>query len=349
MSLIPDRIRPGGRLLLLVLGCLGAVSSFADEIVLTNGDRLTGTVVAKTPEGLVLETAYAGKLKIDWKMVETLETQAPVRVLMRNDEGALDTRLERSPEIGTVRLAEVPEVPPLKLERIAYLNPSPSQSGEGTEYSGRVNVSGSSTRGNSNTTQVAAEAELNGVAQASRFSSRLRGEQHTERGETSVSNWLASADRDWFVDPQKRRFVYGRSSAERDRFRDLASRFAGGGGYGVQLIENDDTGLSLKGGVDYVKENRFESADQAYPALGWGVRYRHWLSGRTAELFHEQDGYMNVDDAQDVTWRSRTGMRVPIAERLTAQVQGLVDWEGRPAKERESADLSLQFGVGYEW
>lgn len=345
----PDRSLRFRHLSIAALAVIAAAPVLADEVVLTNGDRLSGTVLSKTPEGLLLETKYAGKIRIDWKAVETLNTEKPVRVQMRHDEGALETRLASSDEQRTVRLTEVPEVPPLKLERIAYLNPTPSQSGEGTEYKGRITLSGSSTQGNSDTTHLGAEAELNGVARDSRFNTRLRGEQRTENGETSASNVLLSGDKDWFVDEKQKRFIYGRSSAERDRFRDLASRFAAGGGYGVQLIENDDTALSLKGGLDYVKENRFESDSQGYPALGWGMRYRHWLSGRTAEFFHEQDGYMNVDDAKDVTWRSRTGMRVPIADRLTAQVQGLYDWEGRPAKGKESGDLSLQFGVGYEW
>lgn len=345
----PDFQRRLFGLPILFVALCGPLPAWADEVVLTNGDRLSGTVLSKTPEGLLLETKYAGKVRIDWKMVETLNTEKPVRVQMRADEGALDTRLASSDEVGTVKLTEVPEVPPLKLERIAYLNPTPSQSGEGTEYKGRVNLSGSSSSGNNDTTQIAGEIELNGVAKESRFTTRLRGEERTQGGETSASNWLASADRDWFVDEKHKRFVYGRTSAERDRFRDLRMRGAVGGGYGVQLIENDDTGLSVKGGVDAVRENHFDAKDEAYPALGWGVRYRHWLVGRSAEFFHEQDGYMNVDDTRDVTWRSRTGMRLPIIDRLTAQVQGLLDWEGRPAKGKESTDLSLQFGVGYEW
>lgn len=333
----------------LVWPLLVTMPALADEVILTNGDRLSGTVLSKTPEGLVLETKYAGKVRIDWKMVETLNTEKPVRVLMRNDEGALDTRLGSSDEVGTVKLSEVPEVPPLKLDRIAYLNPTPSQSGEGTEYKGRINLAGSATSGNSDTTQLAIETELSGVAKTSRFTTRLRGEQRTENGGTSASNGLASADRDWFLGQKHKDFVYGRTSAEHDRFRDLASRFTAGGGYGVQLVENDDVGLSVKGGLDYVRENRYDEQSQSYPALGWGLRYRHWLVGRSAEFFHEQDGYMNVDEVEDVTWRSRTGMRVPIADRLTAQVQGLYGWEGKPAKGKESGDLSLQFGVGYEW
>lgn len=321
--------------------------AFADEVILTNGDRLTGKVISKTPEGLQLKTSYAGTLRIDWRVVETLNTDEPVNVLMRRDEGALETRLARSDEPGTVRLTEVPEVPPLKLERIAYLNPTPSQSGSGTEYRSRVNLAGSSNSGNSDTSQIAGEAELIGVEKYARLSARLRGEQRTEGDDTTASSWLATAQRDWFV--KRNRFVYGRTTAERDRFRDLALRFSAGGGYGLQLIDNDQTGFSVQGGLDYVRENRFEASNQSYPAFGWGVKYRHWLIGRYAEFFHEQDGYMNVDDVRDVTLRARAGFRLPIIERLSAQVQGILDWEGRPGEGQKSTDLSLQFGVGYEW
>jgi len=331
----------------LLVSAFASVPAGADEVLLTNGDRLTGRVVAKTPEGLEFKTDYAGVLRIDWRVVETLKTDEPVDVMMRHNEGRLATPLERSDEPGTVRLTAVPEVPPVRLDRIAYLNPTPSQSGEGTEYKGRVNLAGSANSGNSDTKQIVGEAELAGVAKGSRFSTRIRGEHRTEGGDESASNWLATANRDWFV--SSRRFVYGRTSVERDRFRDLAMRFSAGGGYGLQLIDRDQTGLSVQAGIDYVRENRFDADDQAYPALGWGVRYRHWLVGRTAEVFHEQDGYMNVDDGRDITLKTRTGLRLPIVDRLTAQVQGVVDWEGKPAEGRKSTDLSLQFGLGYEW
>lgn len=326
---------------------LVSAPAVADEVLLTNGDRITGTVLSKTPEGLEFKTAYAGTLRIDWRMVDTLNTDEPVNVLMRHDEGHLDTRLERSDEQRTVRLSEVPEVPPLKLDRIAYLNPTPSQSGLGTEYSGRVTLAGSSNRGNTETAAISGEAELFAVARESRYTLRLRGEERTEGSDTTASSWLASAERDWFV--SKRRFIYGRSSAERDKFRDLELRAIVGGGYGVQLIENDQTALSVRGGLDYVHESRFEAEDESFPAFGWGLRYRYWLIGRVAEVFHEQDGYMNTKDLDDISFRMRLGFRLPIIDRLTAQVQGVLDWEGKPPEDRESTDLSLQFGLGYEW
>lgn len=335
------------RALLFTFLALPMQHAAADEVVLTNGDRLSGTVISKGPDGLKFKTDYAGVVRIDWRMVETLSTDKPVTVMMRSSEGRLDTRLERADEERAVRLSEVPEVPPLKLDRIIYLNPTPSQSGEGFEYAGRVTVGGNSVSGNSDTTHLVAEGELTGIAKKTRFTLRAKGEERTEGSEVSASNVLINADRDWFV--SKTRFIYGRTALERDRFRDLDMRFSTGSGYGLQLIENDQTGLSVQGGVDLVRENHVEAEDQSYPALGWGVRYRHWLIGRSAEFFHQQDGYINVRDSRDVTMRMRTGFRLPIIERLSAQVQGVVDWEGMPAEGKKSTDLSLQFGVGYEW
>ncbi|MBR0564950.1 DUF481 domain-containing protein [Azoarcus sp. L1K30] len=346
--MIPEALfRHARRLLPTALFAFLAMSVHADEIVLTNGDRLTGTVISKTPEGLKFKTPYAGVLRIDWRMVETLTTDEPVDVMLRSNEGRLDTRLQRSEEARTVRLAEAPEVPPLKLDRISYLNPTPSQSGEGFEYKWRANVAGNSVSGNSETTQLAVETEMNAVGKTSRYSLRIKAEERTDHGVESASNYLASADRDWFV--TKKNFIYARTTVERDPYRDLSTRASAGSGYGLQLIDNDQTGLSVKGGLELVRENRVETDDQNYPAIGWGVNYRHWLIGRSAEFFHQQDGYMNARDSRDVTLKMRTGFRLPIVERLSAQVQGVLDWEGLPAEGRKSADMSLQFGVGYEW
>ena len=57
--------------------CVAAVatllytSAHADEVVLKNGDRITGTVVELADGTLSIETEYAGVVKIDWSQVET--------------------------------------------------------------------------------------------------------------------------------------------------------------------------------------------------------------------------------------------------------------------------------------
>ncbi len=334
------------RYLLPVILALIAPLAAADQVVLKNGDRLTGTVIRKTPAGLTFETEYAGKIRIDWQMVESIQTSNPVKVLLRGSRELLDAKLQ-STAPDTVTLTDVPDTPPLQLSQVAYLNPTLSESGTGTEYSGLINVSGSADYGNSDKTQLTAEGELRGVAKGTRFSTRLRTERRTQKSSVTTSNWQIDADRDWFID--KRRFLYARTFARHDRIRDLSLRFTVGGGYGKQLISNDDTSLSLQGGLDYMRERRYEAESERYYALGWGLRFRHWLPARVAEFFHEEDGYISTRNLHDVTLRTRTGLRFPIVDKLSAQIQALVDWEGRPANDQKSTDATVQVGINYEW
>jgi hypothetical protein len=74
-------------LLAAVAGTLfAAVPACADEIVLWSGERLTGRIVDKSNEALVLETASAENVRIAWDDIFSLQTDAPQdAMLTRND------------------------------------------------------------------------------------------------------------------------------------------------------------------------------------------------------------------------------------------------------------------------
>jgi hypothetical protein len=55
-----------------------------DEIVLTNNDRVTGTVSAITPEGIFIETEAAGRLKVAPKVVRTINMNRPENILLES-------------------------------------------------------------------------------------------------------------------------------------------------------------------------------------------------------------------------------------------------------------------------
>lgn len=71
---------------LMILLCLQQ----PDTVLLTNGDRITGTVVERTPERVVVRTAYAGEIELDGSFVEGLlsEQEAPPAVAAEEEEMA---------------------------------------------------------------------------------------------------------------------------------------------------------------------------------------------------------------------------------------------------------------------
>jgi hypothetical protein len=65
----------------LLLGfTLIAAGALADEIVLVNGDRLTGTVVKVEGGKLTLKTEYAGPIEIQADKIKSIMTDHPAEV-----------------------------------------------------------------------------------------------------------------------------------------------------------------------------------------------------------------------------------------------------------------------------
>lgn len=306
-----------------------APGAIADVVTLSNGDRLTGKVLHLGAEELEIETAYAGKLKVKRAEIARIVTNHEVQVLL---QGA-GTLSSASGEIA--------------LPRVAFVNPTPEQSGIGVAYSGRATLSAAQVRGNSSSSNAVADAIVQARAKDYRWELGASAAQATESGAETASKWRVQASRDWFV--ASKRFVYARGAVERDRFSGVQLRSSAGAGYGVQLIETDRTKLSLRGGIEAVWVDAVQGPDERYPAAGWGVRYSHKVFSKRAEVFHEQDGYWNLEDGSDVTVHSRTGMRVPLIEGLTASAQWNIDWSREPEPGRRATDSTLLVGLGYAW
>lgn len=354
------------------LACALSGAAYADTLTLHNGDRLTGRILHMSPSTLTFETTWAGELKIPRYEVKTIETDKAVGVLQERS-GRTEQLVLTPATAGQVTLT--PELPPpaeapgqvegqpapapaataqaaqpgltVPLARVRYINPRPEESGEGVSYEGRVSLSGAAMRGNTVGDSVYAEGDLTARAKDWRYQLGAKARHEHDADQTTASNALVSGNFDRFLDG--RRFRYLRGSVEHDRFRDIVRRGALGGGYGVQWIQTERTGLALRGGIDVIDVRRYTGADESWPALGWGINFTHRLDRLSAELFHDQQGFWNLEDPSEATVRSRTGVRVPLAFGLTASLQLNLDWESEPTPGRRATDSSWLLGLGYAW
>lgn len=318
----------------------------ADEVVLTNGDRLSGRIVNKAGNELVVETSYAGTVKLRWDQVQSLRIDKPATVMTSDGDLTREATLQTT-ATETVTVAKDTGSRTVKQEDIAFINPTPEQSGHGVSYSGRANVSAALVRGNSENDRVYGDAVLNARAKEYAWALGMKVDRRKERGVKTAQQWLLNGNYDHFISDS--RFLYGRTSLEQDKFKDIQLRTTVGAGYGWQLYNDETTRLSLRTGLDYVNLDRVAGMDEDYPALGWGVRATHWIFDRRAELFHDQDGFLSISDPDFLTIRSKTGVRLPIAGGITASAQVNADWERTPAPGRKATDTTLLLGLGYAW
>ncbi|MFZ2628991.1 MAG: DUF481 domain-containing protein [Rugosibacter sp.] len=336
----------------LIAGALLCTRTFADTVVVRSGEHLGGRIMHKSGDTLVLQTDYAGEIRIQWSKIVTIETDSPVALQLDGVDNPFSARLGagNAEQVSVIRDqgavgAENPETIPLA--SVAYINPLPEETRNGVTYKGRASLSVTKTEGNTRNETIYAETDFSARTRAYRYELSLKGTRGTESGRLTNSNWLADGNYDRFLDPKH--FLYGRASAEHDVFKDIDRRDTIGAGYGLQLVDTPQTQFSLRGGVDYVTTRHIVTGDEQYPSLGWGLKFSRKLESYRAELFHEQEGFWNVTDTSQITLRTRSGLRVPLMAGLTSTAQLNIDWERRPEPGRKPTDSTLLFGLGYEW
>jgi putative salt-induced outer membrane protein YdiY len=302
---------------LILLFWLFSTSALADEVRLKNGDRITGRIQEVQGDHLVLRSDYAGALSINLDQVSS--------VSITDAQGNVH-------EIGTLDLPS--------------LNVKVYRDGSGVDYSGHVFGSGTDERGNTTSERLFLRGDLMARARKYRYELSGRVERRAEPPAETDTAWLADGNYDRFLD--ERHFLYARGSLEHDLPKDLELRRTFGAGYGWQVLELRTASLSVRGGLDHVSEDRRAGEDRRYPALGWGIKARY-APRPQLELFHEQEGFWNLDDAQDIVLRTQSGLRVPVAERLKASVQLKLDWERRPSPGRHATDRTLLLGLDYDF
>jgi putative salt-induced outer membrane protein YdiY len=291
-------------------------TAMADEIRLNNGDRISGEVKARAGDRLVVQTEYAGEISV---------------------------RLGDIHSVSIVDLlGEVYEIGPLQLDT---LDPGVYKSRREVAYAGRALVSVAYSRGNTDSDQLHLDGDFTARAREYRYSLSGRVDRRSEPPAETSTAWLGSANYDRFL--SERRFVYVRGSLEHDRAKDIDRRASLGAGYGVQLLEEPAANLSVRAGLDHVVVERIVGPREEYPAFGWGVTAAFSPFGPRLQLFHEHEGFWNLEETDVVVVRSKTGLRVPLIERLNATAQLNVDWERQPAAGRRSTDSTLLLGVDY--
>jgi putative salt-induced outer membrane protein YdiY len=342
---VPRRLRPV--LFVLLSCCIAPVP--ADEVVMKNGDRLTGTVVRLLDGELVFKTAYAGEISIAWADIQTLKTDQPVTVLLEDDT-LLTGELVPAPDGGVaIRAEDLAETEILGLSRVSYINPPPEISGRGVTVDGRANVGVLVQKGNTDTETYHADIETVITGRINRITGFAELNQQADTGRETANNWRASGKYDHFLDPAKRQYLFANVGFEHDKFKDLDLRSTFGGGYGYRVWADDIRNLDLELGANYVNEDFIVAADNGFAAGRWLVNFDHYLFRKHTQFFHRNLGLFSLENTRDVVIRTRTGFRFPLIARLNATVQVDVYWDGDPPPNTKSTDTRTSVNLGYTW
>ena len=245
-------------LLLCLLG-IGVVS-FAEQVTLKNGDRLTGAIQSMDGKKLVVKTSYAGDVSIDWSEVSQFSSDKPL-VITRTDKQVLSGTVSTEGQAVMITTAQGPQK--LALADVSAMRSPADQAayekslhpGMLEGWNGGGNFGFALARGNSETTNLAlgfnALRKTTKDAWVVNAASIYSRDSKTDTTTANSFQGLLRYDRNL----NKRLFMYGAFAGSYDSLQNLNYRLVPGGGVGFHAIATNRTTLDLLAGLAYTRES----------------------------------------------------------------------------------------------
>lgn len=275
--------------LVCVLVTLSCPLIFADQIVLKNGDRLTGKILKKDGDKIIIKTESAGTITILWSAVASIVADDPVNLELADGQlikGTVVTNDEAKIEVVTKDAGTVAvEKDSIRVvrnedEQIAYDAEQERLRNPGFTdlWTGSADVGFSLTSGNSKTRALRLGARAVRETAGDKISVYANAIQASN---STSGTSVTTAEAVWFggrydVNLSEKTFVFGTADFEYDKRQQLDFRTVFGGGYGYRMIRNEKTKLDLFGGAAFNREyfSNGTRRNSAEALLGEELKYK---------------------------------------------------------------------------
>ena len=261
---------------------------FADQVVLNNGDRLTGTITKSDGKTLVIKTEFAGEVTIQWPAVQSLTSATPLHVVTaaKTVVGAVTTS-DGSLAVSTTPGGPV-EVP--RAEVTALRNDQAQAAYEKSLHPtllegwvGGANLGFALTGGNSETKNLAIAFTADRKTshdEIALYTNTIYATNDAAGATPSVTANATQGGARYDRNLTKLLFAFGSADFQTDALQNLNLRSVLGGGLGFHAINTSRTTLDFLGGVNYTKEN-YIGLDRNFAALTLGEELTYKVGAST--------------------------------------------------------------------
>ena len=311
----------------------------ADEIVLSNGNTLTGTVTGLVGDYVTLTSDFAEPIKVRKDRITKISTTRPVEVHLSNGEiikGSLSTASDGRIIVdqGEGRTASG-----IDLKSVTSINPPPVG-----KWHGSVSLAGNLQTGNTDRSGVSFGAEALRRGELDRFTMRFLYNIAQENDVMTTRNAFGALQYDYFF--TTRFFGYLGVELLNDKFKDLNLRTVVGPGVGYQVWEDPVTALALEAGIAYFSEDLRSQEDKRWITVRLGVNYRHkltdWLVFTDRLVL-----YPSLEKVSDFTLRNEAALVTAIGSGWSLKLADILDYVNNPSAGVKSTDSDFSVGLQY--
>jgi putative salt-induced outer membrane protein YdiY len=262
---------------------------FADQVVLKNGDRLTGTITKSDDKTLLIKTEFAGEVTVQWPAVQEINSTQPLHVALTNGktiagpvttaDGSLAVTTAAN---GTVTVTKA-DVTGLRsdAEQTAYeksLHPGLMQG-----WAGGANVGFALTGGNSDTRSLALAFTADRKTSNDEIALYENTVYATNEAAGATPSTTANSNQAgarYSRNFNPRLFGFVGADFQTNALQDLNLRTVLGGGLGYHAIKTAKTTLDFLVGPNYTRED-YDTVTNNFVALTLGEQLSHKLGAST--------------------------------------------------------------------
>jgi putative salt-induced outer membrane protein YdiY len=316
----------------------------ADQIILKNGDIITGTIDSAADGNLVITSPIAGKITVALSDVKTFSTDGPIKIELDNGT-VLNQQISQAAagEFSTAPggLLNAPAIPVAKISRI---NPPLAV------WTGSLVLNGLYAQGTTTSEQFGASVDATRRGEKDRLNiggAYLFGRQKVNGVTTTTEdNWYLKGSYDYFF--TKKAFGYANVRIEKDRIQLLDLRLTPGVGVGYQVAERPDFNLNFNGGLAWVYE---QYSNVAAPNQNVSIRLAYhvdktlWAS--RLKVFNDIAYFPSIETINDYLILSDAGVRLAMTANMFAELKAEVDYDSHPAPTAHRTTTQYILGVGW--
>jgi len=251
---------------LLLIAC----SALADQVVLKNGDRLTGKIVFGDGKTLLLKSEFAGDVTIQWDAITDIESADNIHITLKDGtrlSGKVTTQdgkfvVAGAPAASTPAVAAKETIAAVRNDAVQHAFDVETERMAHPRFTyfwnGTVDTGLALTRGNSETANFTLAAKA--IRETPRDKLTVYGNYIFANNSSipptvTTANALDAGIRGELNIHSDRLFVFALGDFQTNQLQHLDLRSVFGGGFGYHLIKTANTTFDLFGGITYDRDS----------------------------------------------------------------------------------------------
>ena len=324
----------------LLATALVPTAGLADQLVMKNGDVITGDISAIAGDKVTIKPAYSDEFAVNLADVASIEDDGVYGVVLEDGRevqaqfaGVADGQqaliVEDQPVSAAVSGITVLPPPAPYYERVSH-----------------VDLNMTLRDGNTDSRNTLLFADTRMRLGVHRHIADLTFAREEVDGVDTKEQDLLRYEYNWLLDGPW--YLGATASYERDPIKELDHRYTAGLLVGRDIFNDDVRLLTASLGAGYADEELGGVSDSGAVGL-WKLVYEHKLRQDALAFFHNHNIDYHFYGDNNATFKSNTGFRWDVIGSVYTSVSLRYDYQTEPAPGSESYDTTLAVGIGAEF